>query len=103
MTTKKPKTNSRKKEAAADPTAALRQQRRRARLKESGARTVTSLLDKERGKKMDALLAARYEETQGAVLAKGLDEAYANHIKKGQPPQVASVKPSRSPRRQKGV
>ena len=52
----------------ADKTAALRQQRRRERLKNIEA--------KEQGKRLDRLVATGYAATQSAVLSKALDEAF---------------------------
>lgn len=60
-----------RKRKVADPTAAIRQQRRRQRLKR-----VEVLLTDERTDKLNTLLKAGYAPDQQAVLAKGLDEAY---------------------------
>jgi hypothetical protein len=60
----------------ADKTAALRQQRRRERLKNIEAKTVDVLLSKEQGKRLDRLVATGYAATQSAVLSKALDEAF---------------------------
>lgn len=59
-----------------DKTAALRQQRRRDRLKELQARKVAVLLNKEQVDRLDSLLVSGYASDRSAVLAKGMDEAF---------------------------
>lgn len=62
-----------------DPSATLRQQRRRKRLKEQKARIIPVLLTKEQDAHLGVLLEAKYAPDQSSVLAKALDEAYSHH------------------------
>ncbi len=71
-----------KPDKVSDTTAALRQQRRRDRLKELQARKVMAVLSKEQGSRLDKLLAIGYAPDQSAALAKGLDEAFERETKR---------------------
>lgn len=57
-----------------DSTSALRQQRRREKVKSQGGRKVQVTLTKEQGEKLDRLIGFGYEATQSGVLTKALDE-----------------------------
>jgi len=58
-----------------DKTAAIRQKRRRQKLKEDGNSEVRVHLDKERTQKMQRMLEQGYASDKQAVLIKALDEA----------------------------
>ncbi len=61
----------------ADPTAAMRQQRRRQRHKR-----VEVMLTEERSHKLDSLMAAGYGRDRQEVLSKSLDEAFSRLAEK---------------------
>lgn len=62
--------------------AAARQRRRRERLKEMEAQTVTVLLSKDQAAKLDYLLALGYAPDKSSILAKGIDEAYERETRR---------------------
>lgn len=59
-----------------DPTAALRQQRRRDRLKEMQAQKVGVVLNKEQIIRLDVLVTSGYAPDRSSALVKGMEEAF---------------------------
>lgn len=59
-----------------DSTSAIRQQRRREKVKSQGGRKVQVTLTKEQCERLESLIESGYEETQSGVLAKSLDEVF---------------------------
>lgn len=59
-----------------DPTAALRQQRRRDRLKELQVKKVIAVFNKDQIIRLDYLVGSGYAPDRSTALVKGMDEAF---------------------------
>lgn len=66
-----------------DLTSALRQQRRREKVKSQGGRKVQVTLTKEQCEKLERLVESGYEATQSGVLSKALDEVFEASRRRG--------------------
>lgn len=67
-----------RKKQSADPTAAIRQQRRRDALKEMNAKAIRVVLTADHLAKLERLMAAGYGSTQSDVLVKALEAVPEN-------------------------
>lgn len=77
MSTNKSTTTGLANSKALDPTATLRQRRRREKLKKLDATPVLAYLLPEQKARLVALVAAGYAKTQEAALTKSIEEAFA--------------------------
>ncbi|MHB0929110.1 MAG: hypothetical protein ACYC3W_09315 [Candidatus Nanopelagicales bacterium] len=68
-----------------DNTAALRQQRRRDRLKAQQSKKIVTILTQDQTEKLRQLQVIGYAPDQSTILARGLDEAYAREIDEKEP------------------